>query len=85
MSNERKNIIGTMNDQESIQAFIEGAKKCASAARELARDNDDPEWVERANMLDLIRENGVKLANMKSMSRLETLMAANMKSSPLIV
>lgn len=85
MAEDRKNIIGTMSERESIEAFIQGAKKCASAARELAKDTEDAEWEERANMLDSIRENGVKLANMRGMSRLETLMAANIKQAPLII
>lgn len=84
MTNERKNIIGKMNERETMEAFCEGARKAASAARELAKDCDDPEWAERANFLDMIRENGIKLANMRAMSRLETLMAANIKSSSLV-
>lgn len=78
---ERKNIIGTMTERESMEAFVEGAKKCASAARELAVACSDPEWEETAGMLDAMRVNGVKLSQMKSMSRLETLMAANMKTA----
>lgn len=84
MAEERKNISGTMTERESLEAFNEGAKQAASAARELGRDNEDAEWEERAKMLDMIRENGTKLANMKAMSRLETLLAANIKQSPLV-
>lgn len=71
---------GSMNERESIEAFVEGAKKAASAARELASEFTDPEWTSTADMLDAMRVNGVKLSQMKSMSRLETLMAANMKT-----
>lgn len=76
---------GTMNERESIEAFIEGAKKAASAAREMASVFSDPEWEQTAMMLDAMRINGVKLSEMKSMSRLETLMAANIKQGKIII
>lgn len=80
MTNERQNIIGTMSERESIEAFVDGAKKASSAAHELAREFNDPDWIETARMLDAMRVNGIKLSEMKSMNRLETLMAANMKT-----
>ena len=71
-----------MNDRETMQAFIDGAKKAASAARELAVACDDPSWETVAATLDSMRIGGKKLADMKAMSRFETLMAANLKSTP---
>lgn len=73
-------VTGQMDERESMAAFIDGAKKAASAARELASACNDLEWSSTAEMLDGIRVNCVKLNNMRAMSRLETLMAANMKA-----
>lgn len=77
---------GVMTEYESIEAFCDGLLKCASAARELARETENPDWIQTSAMLDAMRVNGVKLSKMKSMSRLETMMAANIKAgSGLIV
>ena len=54
----------------------------ASAARELAKECTNPEWDAIAETLDAMRIGGKKLANMKAMSRLETLMAASLKANP---
>ena len=75
---------GKMSERESIEAFIEGAKKAASAAREMAATFDDKEWEDTAQMLDGIRINGVKLSQMRGMSRLEAMMAANIKTQKFI-
>lgn len=75
---------GTMSEQESIEAFFEGAKSAASAAREMAKEFSDPEWIDTANMLEGMCVSGMELAKMRSMSRLETLMAANMKTGSII-
>jgi len=76
---------GVMSERESIEAFIEGAKKAASCAREMAKEYSDPEWEDTAKMLDGMRVNGVQLSGMRGMSRLETLMAANMKTGAGII
>jgi len=76
---------GTMSERESIEAFIEGAKKASSAAREMAKEYNDPEWEETARMLDGMRVNGVQLSGMRGMSRLETLMAASIKTGSGII
>ena len=77
-----KRCTETMSERESLEAFVEGAKKCASAARELASETKNPEWADIAGLLDSMRDGGEKLSRMKSMSRLETLMAANIKMNP---
>lgn len=69
----------TMSERESLDAFVDGAKKAAYAARELAKELDNADWVSTAEMLEAIRDNGVRLTKMKSMTRLETMMAASMK------
>ena len=75
---------GAMSERESIEAFIEGAKKASSAAREMAAAFNDKEWEDTATMLDGMRINGVKLSQMRGMSRLETLMAAEIKQKKFI-
>jgi len=75
---------GEMSERESIEAFVEGAKKAASAAREMAAEFHDKEWEDTAVMLDGMRVNGTKLSGMRGMSRLETLMGANIKQQKFI-
>lgn len=81
MTERGPNIIGTMSERESMEAFVEGAKQCVSAAHEMAKEFTDPEWYETAAMIESIRVNGIKLSNMKAMNRLETAMAANIKTA----
>ncbi len=71
-----------MNESDTINAFVDGAKKAACAARELANELDSVEWGNMAVVLESMREGGKKLYDMKAMSRFETLMAANMKAAP---
>lgn len=71
-----------MNERESIEAFVEGCRRCASAARELVKETLNPEWEIVAQTFDAMGHGGKELANMRSMSRLETLMAANIKTAP---
>jgi hypothetical protein len=74
--------IGGMTERESLEAFCEGAKKAASAARELAMECQDAHWEGYAVLLDSLRQGGMQLSEMRSMSRLETLMAASIKANP---
>ena len=71
-----------MSERETLEAFSEGAKKAASAARELAKETQNSAWLDTANVLESICQGGLQLSNMRSMSRLETLMAANIKADP---
>lgn len=71
-----------MTERETMEAFIEGCRKCASAARELATECQNPEWDLVATTLDSMCIGGKQLADMKAMNRLETLMAANLKTAP---
>lgn len=52
-----------------------------AAQKEILIDKN-PGWRDIADVLDSICRGGQQLANMKSMSRLETLMAANIKADP---
>ncbi len=72
----------SMTERDSINAFCDGARKAISAARELAKDTDNPDWIIVATTLEAMAQGGKQLFDMKAMSRLETLMAANMKAAP---
>ena len=71
-----------MNERETMEAFCEGLRKCASAGRELAKECKNEEWAIIAVTLESMIDGGRKLADMKAMNRLETLMAANIKAAP---
>jgi len=73
-----------MSERESLEAFVEGSKVAASAARELAKICVNGDWENLAIALEAMGVNGRKLAGMKSMSRIETLMAANIKTNKFI-
>lgn len=70
-----------MDERQTMEAFIDGCSKCASAARELATECQNPEWAIVAETLDAMCDGGKKLADMKAMSRFETAMATNMKAA----
>lgn len=71
---------GVMNERETMEAFTWGARKACSAAREMAREFDDPEWAETAKMLESMCANGNALAMMRSMTRQETVEAMGLKT-----
>lgn len=62
-----------MQEIESIERFVEGMKKAASRARELALSQKNTDWMKVAAMLDGVRANGVKLYNGASMNRQDAL------------
>lgn len=70
---------GTMSERESINAFADGAFKAYYAAMELAKVTNDKDWIGIATMLEGMRVNVLKLADMRSISRIENMMAANLK------
>jgi len=69
-----------MTESEGIRAFCNALKKSASAAREMAALLEDASWAETADLLDSMRENGVRLSKMRAMTRIESLQALNLKS-----
>lgn len=71
----------TMSERDTMNAFIDGSKKASYAAKELALACQSPEWANVVSTLEALCDGAQKLANMKAMSRLETLMAANMKTA----
>ena len=72
-----------MTEKETMESFIDGLKKAASCARELAEALEDPAWTDTANMLDAMRENGYKLSRMRDMTKDERALALNLKASPI--
>lgn len=69
-----------MTEAETIGAFIEGAKKAASALRELADANDSPELKAQADMIMALGQNGLQLAKMRGMTRQEINDALHLKT-----
>lgn len=70
-----------MTERETMEAFREGLRKCASSARELAIETLNPEWANVAETCESMIHGGKKLSDMKAMNRLETAMALNIKSA----
>lgn len=71
-----------MSEKETMESIREGLKKSASAARELASACEDKQWSDVAETLDAFRQGIKHLADMRSMTRFETLMAASLKANP---
>ncbi len=72
----------TMTERDTMEAINDGLLKCSSAARELASTVQDTGWSDVAQTLDSFRHGIKKLADMRAMSRFETLMACSLKSNP---
>lgn len=70
---------GEVSEYEALQKLCEGLKKSASCARELAALMNDPSWSDTAQALDVMRENCRKLAQMRSMTKMEVEQALNLK------
>jgi len=70
-----------MNEQDSLRAFCDALRKSASCAREMAALLEDPNWKTTADLLDHMRRNGVELAKMKAMSRMEVSHAIGLKTA----
>lgn len=72
----------TMAERDTMEAIRDGLLKSASAAREMAKACENQEWLDVAETLDAFRSGIKQLADMRAMSRFETLMAANLKANP---
>lgn len=71
-----------MSERDTMEAFLDGADKSIGAARELLKETGNPDWESVIANLQAMRDGGKKLADMKAMSRFETLMAAELKANP---
>lgn len=74
--------VETMTERDTINAFIDGSKKSAYAARDLAKETNNPEWANVAITLEAMAMGGKELFDMKAMSRFETMMACDLKANP---
>ena len=80
MAEFAKNVSGLANEKDSVRAFREGARLCASAARELAKMTQDPAWKDVAITVEAMQDGVYKMSRMKSLTRIEQLQAVNIKS-----
>lgn len=71
-----------MNEQETMEIFCECSSKFAFSIRKLAKIWNRFELTYFAETAECMKGAGVRLNNMKSMSKLETLMACSLKSNP---
>lgn len=60
-----------MTPIESIERFVEGLKKAASAARELAALQKYPIWLQVATNLEMIRVQGMEIVQSKPLTETE--------------
>lgn len=72
----------TMSERDTMESICDGLLKSSSAAREMAVACEDKAWDGIAETLDVFRHGIKRLADMRSMSRFETLMATSMKENP---
>jgi len=70
-----------ITEAQTIEYFMQGAKKAKSAARELARLNQTNAWTKVRSALGQIEKTAQKLYAAKPQTRIETLQMAN-KLSP---
>lgn len=62
-----------MQEKDSIERFIQGLKKAASAARELTKIMKYPMWDQIAISMDGIRQKGELMIRGKALTRQEVL------------
>ena len=71
-----------MSEKDSMEAVCDGLFKAESAAKEYAKEYGYTEFEDMAKTLAAFQHGTKTLANMKAMSRFETLMAASLKANP---
>lgn len=62
-----------IGESESMEFFVEGLKKAQSAARELAKAQMHPIWMDISVLLEELQKNGIEFAHSKPLSRTSTL------------
>lgn len=60
-------------EKEALERFSDGLKKASSRARQLGHAQKSKHWLKIASGLELIRVNGLKMANGKPLSRQEVI------------
>ena len=71
----------TVTERETIQGFATELRKIEFGMQELCKI-DIPEWDNMLQTIRYMREKGLVVADMKPMSRAETLIACDMKAAP---
>lgn len=71
-----------MSEKDTMEAIRYGCSKFAFSMRKVAKQFDDPSWIYYAETAECLKDAGMYLNNMKSMSRLETAMAISLKQNP---
>lgn len=66
-----------LSEKQTMEYFLHGAKKCKSAARELAKLNQTHGWTAVRSQLGQIERTGQKLFTDRPQTRLQTLALAN--------
>ena len=62
-----------ISEKESMEFFDDGLKYAADRARQLAKKQSHPIWADIALILEEMRDKGKKIAEGKSMGRLDVL------------
>lgn len=76
-------FVTPVSEKESMEFMNEGLLKASSAARQLARIQNHPIWFDVSILLDEIRNNGINLANSKSLGRQKTLKILDIRENAL--
>lgn len=71
--------LAEMSEKETLSVFVEGARRAASCAKELAAITVNSDWLAIAQQIDAIRDNGWTLSRMKAMTRTELEQGINLK------
>jgi len=66
-----------ISEKQTMEYFLSGAKKCKSAARELASQNQTNAWTRVRSQLGQLEKLAQKIFTDKPQTRLQTLTLAN--------
>ncbi len=73
-----------ISEKQTMEYFLQGAKKAKSAARQLAKLNSTHAWTDVRSQLGQIERTGKKLFTDKPQTRLQTLALANQIAGDII-
>ncbi len=66
-----------ISEKQTMEYFLQGAKKCKSAARELASLNSSKSWLAIRSTIGQIQKNAEKLFVAKPQTEVQNLVMAN--------
>ncbi len=73
-----------LTEKETMKMFLDGARKAASCAKELAAITENPEWIDIEEQITAIRDNGYTLSRMKAMTKTELEQGIGLKLNPTV-